>query len=286
MERKTFKIKKKDMLQFQQYLQERENSTATIEKYMRDMKKFQEFASEGGEIGKEKLLQYKEWLMAHYSVNSANSMLAALNQFLVFIGMGRLRIKRIRTQKTNIHNDKKELTKKEFQLLVRTAYSEGKEQLGMIMETMSATGIRVSELKFFRAEHIRSGMIKVWNKGKYRIVLIPTVLRKKLLIYMNKHQIKSGLIFRTRTGKELNRSNIWKDMKRIAQKAGIALEKVFPHNLRHLFARTFYKETNNLLNLADILGHSSLEVTRIYASNGLEEWKRNLEKVKLLEVTT
>ena len=147
MERKTFKIKKKDMLQFQQYLQERENSTATIEKYMRDMKKFQEFASEDGEIGKEKLLQYKEWLMVHYSVNSANSMLAALNQFLVFIGMGRLRIKRIRTQKTNIHNDKKELTKKEFQLLVRTAYSEGKEQLGMIMETMSATGIRVSELK-------------------------------------------------------------------------------------------------------------------------------------------
>lgn len=112
MERKTFKIKKKDMLQFQQYLQERENSTATIEKYMRDMKKFQEFASEGGEIGKEKLLQYKEWLMVHYSVNSANSMLAALNQFLVFIGMGRLRIKRIRTQKTNIHNDKKRADKK------------------------------------------------------------------------------------------------------------------------------------------------------------------------------
>ena len=277
MERKTFKIKKKDMLQFQQYLQERENSTATIEKYMRDMKKFQEFASEGGEIGKEKLLQYKEWLMVHYSVNSANSMLAALNQFLVFIGMGRLRIKRIRTQKTNIHNDKKELTKKEFQLLVRTAYSEGKEQLGMIMETMSATGIRVSELKFFRAEHIRSGMIKVWNKGKYRIVLIPTVLRKKLLIYMNKHQIKSGLIFRTRTGKELNRSNIWKDMKRIAQKAGIALEKVFPHNLRHLFARTFYKETNNLLNLADILGHSSLgqgSMPPTAWKSGNEIWKK------------
>lgn len=274
------------MAHFREYLQERENSAATIEKYMRDMRTFTEFCSGEEEIGKEKLMAYKEWLIGNYSVNSVNSMLAALNQFLAFIGMERLHMKRIRVQRSNIQRDEKSLEKDEFRILVRTAQAEGKDQLAMIMETMCATGIRVSELKFFKVESIKSGIVRVWNKGKYRVVIIPAVLRKKLLLYISKNHIRSGLIFCTRTGKEKNRSNIWKEMKRIADKAGIALEKVFPHNLRHLFARTFYKVTKNLLNLADILGHSSLEVTRNYASDGINEWKRNLEKIELLETAT
>lgn len=286
MEKKTFRIRKHDMENFREYLQEKENSSATIEKYTRDMKKFWGFCGGDQEIGKERLLEYKEWLMNSYSVNSANSMIAALNQFLVFIGMERLRIKRIRMQRADIQRSGKHLDREEFRRLVRTARAEGKDQLAMIMETMCATGIRVSELKFFKVESIKSGIVRVWNKGKYRVVIIPAALRKRLLLYISKNHIRSGLIFCTRTGKGKNRSNIWKEMKRIADKAGIALEKVFPHNLRHLFARTFYKVTKNLLNLADILGHSSLEVTRNYASDGINEWKRNLEKIELLENAT
>ena len=173
--------------------------------------------------------------------------------------------------------------REEFLRLVRTARGQGKEQIAMIMETMCATGIRVSELKFFRVENLKSGMIRVWNKGKYRIVILPEVLRKKLLAYAGKHRIRSGMIFCTRTGREKNRSNIWREMKKISELAGVRLEKVFPHNLRHLFARTFYKMTKDLINLADILGHSSVEVTRIYTSDSINEWRRNLDRMEILE---
>ena len=285
MGKRTFRIKETDMDDFREYLQERGSSLATIEKYMRDMRKFAGFIG-GEEVGKEQLIRYKEWLMESYSASSANSMLAALNQYLVFIGMEGLRVKRIRMQRTDIHIREKLLEKEEFHDLVRTARQGKKEQIAMIMETMCATGIRVSELKYFRVENVKKGIVRVWNKGKYRIVIIPAVLRKKLLLYISKNKIRSGIIFCTRTGKEKDRSNIWREMKQIAKKAGVKLERVFPHNMRHLFARTFYRETKNLLNLADILGHSSLEVTRIYASDGMSEWKRNLEKLKLLESTT
>ena len=153
----------------------------------------------------------------------------------------------------------------------------------MIMETICATGIRVSELKYFSVESVRNGIVKVWNKGKYRSVLLPENLRKKLLAYIGVRRIRSGPVFCTRNGRPKERSNIWKEMKALAEKAGVDAKKVFPHNLRHLFARTFYKITKNLIELADILGHSSLEVTRIYAREGLEARKRNLEKLDLIE---
>lgn len=240
---------------------------------------------EDGEINKETLMQYKQWLMELYSVSSVNSMIAALNQYLVFIGLGRMKLKRVRVQRMDIQYLDKELKKEEFQKLVRMARGRGKEQTAMIMETMCATGIRVSELKFFRVENVKSGIVKVWNKGKYRLVILPALLRNKLLLYISRNKIRSGIVFRTRTGREKDRSNIWREMKEVAAEAGVQLRKVFPHNLRHLFARTFYKETKNLLNLADILGHSSLEVTRIYASDGLTERKKNMEKIKLIETT-
>ena len=186
-------------------------------------------------------------------------------------------------QRCDAFTGDKNLDKKEFQKLVKTARECGKQQTAMIMETICATGIRVSELKYFRVEDLKTGMIRVWNKGKYRLILLPENLRKKLLIYAGKQKIRSGIIFRTRSGREKNRSNIWKEMKKVAEDAGVKLEKVFPHNLRHLFARTFYKLTKDLINLADILGHSSIEVTRIYTTDGIQEWRRNLNRMKLLD---
>ena len=249
------------------------------------MKKFYEFSGREHEINKELLISYKQWLIEHYSVNSVNSMIAALNQYLMFLEKGRLRLKRVQVQRMDIQYMERELNKEEFQKMVKTARKIEKEQTAMIMETICATGIRVSELKFFRVENIRDGIIKVWNKGKCRLVILPQILKKRLLIYIKRHHIRSGIIFCTRSGKAKDRSNIWREMKAVAEAAGISQNKAFPHNLRHLFARTFYKETKNIINLADILGHSSLEVTRIYASDGLNEWKKNLEKTKLLSTT-
>lgn len=271
----------KRIKEFQIYLQERENAASTIEKYVRDIHKFFGFIKER-EISKELLIAYKQWLLENYSVNSANSMLAALNQYLVFIELGRLRLKRIRVQRMNMQDPDRELGKEEFRRLVRAAREMEKEQIAMIMETICATGIRVSELRFFRVEDLRRGLVKVWNKGKCRMVIIPRLLKQKLLAYAGSRHICSGVIFRTRTGKAVDRVSIWKEMKNVAKKAGVAPGKVFPHNLRHLFSREFYKITKNLVNLADILGHSSLEVTRIYASDGMREWRRNLEKTGLI----
>lgn len=234
----TFYLTEQDLRGFCRYLQERENSPATIRKYLHDVRTFADYAGMDQPVNKERLLAYKEWLIGNYAVASANSMLVALNQFLVYMEKGRLRLKRIRVQRSDVGSVEKALDREEFQRLVRTARQNGREQTAMIMETMCATGIR------------------------------------------------SGLIFSTRTGKALNRSNIWKAMKRIGELAGVELKKVFPHNLRHLFARTFYRETKNLINLADILGHSNLDVTRGYASDGIREWKRNIEKLRLLEMTT
>lgn len=283
MKNTTFYLKRNDIEEFRYYLQERESAKATIEKYIRDVKKFMEYVGKEREIDKEKLLDYKQWLVEHYAVSSANSMLVALNQFLIFLGKGSLRLRRIRVQRNDLLGMDKMLEKEEFHKLVKTARRQGKEQIAMIMETMCATGIRVSELKFFRVEHLKTGMIRVWNKGKYRIVILPEALRKKLPVYTGRHGIHSGPIFCTRNGREKDRSNIWREMKRVAEMAGVRLEKVFPHNLRHLFARTFYRMTKDLINLADILGHSSVEVTRIYASDSIHEWRKSLDRMKLLE---
>lgn len=279
------KMIKEEMIEnFAEYLTEKENAQATIEKYIRDIKRFVGYLDGDMLITKQRLLAYKEWLIDHYCISSANSMIAALNQFLVYIGMERLKIKRIKEQGGSMRRAEKELSREEFRRLVRFAKENSREQTALIMETLCATGIRISELKFFRAENIESGLVKVRNKGKCRVVLIPKVLQEKLRIYIRRNKIRSGIIFRTKNGKAKDRSNIWRDMKAVAERAGVKLEKVFPHNLRHLFARTFYKTTKDLINLADILGHSSVEVTRIYTSDGIREWRRSLDKMQILEI--
>ena len=283
MKRKSVIIDRNALTEFRDYLQEKENSTATIEKYMRDIKKFIDFTGETREVSKEILLRYKEWLIEQYAVSSVNSMLVALNQFLIFMEAGRMRVRRIRVQAQGFRSGEKELCKEEFRRLVCQARTSGRPQIAMIMETICATGIRISELKFFQADNVKTGAVRVWNKGKYRIVLIPDKLRRKLLAYMAKYGIKSGPLFRTRSGRAKDRSNIWREMKELAGEAGVDAGKVFPHNLRHLFARTFYRVTKNLLHLADILGHSSLEVTRIYACDGISECRKSLERLELID---
>lgn len=273
----------RDIEAFGEYLRERENSPATIEKYLRDIRTFRQYMQGKEILDKNSLLCYKAWLTDHYRVSSVNSMIVALNQFLMFLEAGRLRIRRVKVQCQRFRTAEKELDKAEFRKLVANARGCGRSQLAMIMETIGSTGIRISELQYFRVKDIRNGMIRVHNKGKYRIVLLPERLRKKLLIYIAKNGITNGPVFCTRNGKIKDRSNIWKEMKKVASNAGIDERKVFPHNLRHLFARIFYKTTNNLIHLADLLGHSSLDVTRIYTNDGLEEWRKSLEKMELIE---
>lgn len=285
MKKDRFQVKGGTLEDFKTYLLERENAASTVEKYLRDVRTFFQYLGQKRQLSKEGLLGYKQWLQENYAVNSVNSMLAALNQFLIFSGLERMRLKSVKVQRQDFQNLGKELGKEEFHLLIKTARNQGEEQLAMLMETMCSTGIRVSELKYFSVENVRTGLIKVWNKGKHRLVILPKALQKRLLLFIKKEKIRSGPVFRTRSGMSKNRSNIWREMKRLAEKAGVPAEKVFPHNLRHLFARVFYRQTKNLLNLADILGHSSLEVTRIYASQGYTEWKRNIEKLKILETT-
>ena len=283
----TIPVSEESIIRFEQFLYERENATATIQKYRTDIQTFFGFLKGEGKFTKKRLLEYKEWLMKRYKVNSVNSMIAALNQFLDFLEVGYLKVKRIKVQKSLFLQEEKELTKKEYQKLLQTARNEGKEQLAMCMETIAATGIRISELKYFTVEKVKQGRIEICNKGKYRRIFLPQLIRKKLLDFCKKYRIKAGYIFITKSGNPKNRSNIWKEMKRLKEKSGIDGEKIFPHNLRHYFARLYYGVTKDITGLADILGHSSLNVTRIYTANTGEIYQKQLDElIKNEERTT
>lgn len=268
---------------FEAFLTEQESSRATIRKYITDVRTFYHFLEYGRPIDKAVLMEYKAWLMEHYAVRSVNSMLVALNRFMEFMGWERLKIKLIKTQKYSCGDGIRELDSKDYERLLETARKEGKTQLELIMLTLGCTGIRISELVYVTVESVRLGTVKIWNKGKYRIVPLPDILKERLYYYACRRTIKSGAIFRTRSGKPKDRSNIWREMKCLAKSSGVDKAKIFPHNFRHLFARGFYRLTRNLVSLADILGHSSLEITRIYTSEGVEEWKRCIEQLPFIK---
>lgn len=284
MRRNEVELKREQIEEFRQYLYERENARATIQKYISDIGTFFDYL--GGEVlvDKQKLLDYKEWLLRRYAVSSVNSMLAALNQFLEFQELDFLKVRRVKVQKSLFLKEEKELTKEEYRKLVQTAFSEGKEQLALCMETIASTGIRISELEFFTVESVRRDYIEIVNKGKYRRIFLPKVLRQKLLFFAKKNGIRRGAIFITRTGKKKCRSNIWREMKALKEKTGINGNKIFPHNLRHLFARTYYGTTKDLAGLGDLLGHSSLNVTRIYTSNTGKIYQKQLDSLGDLQV--
>lgn len=275
----------KPLARFREHLLEQERSANTIEKYLRDARAFVGFLGRK-QLDKAVLVEYKSRLAEKYAPASVNSMLAAVNCFLEFIGRGDLRVKPLKIQKAIFSEREKELTKEEYERLVMAAKHSGNERLSLIVETICSTGIRVSEVKFITVEAVRTGRAEISCKGKHRVVFLPDDLRELLAPYIERRGIKSGSVFITRSGKPLDRSNIWREMKNLCGKAEVTRQKVFPHNLRHLFARTFYSIDKDLLRLADILGHSSINTTRIYTMESGEEHIRLLNKLKLVVQTT
>lgn len=265
---------------YRQYLIRDEKSTATVEKYLRDVRAFVVYV--GGEaVTKELVLAYKKQLqIREYAVRSINSMLASLNSFLDYLGWSDCKVKSMKQQKQVYSAEQKELTRQEYLRLLEAA--KNKPQLHLLMQTICGTGIRVSELRFFTVEDVQRGEVNVHCKGKSRTILIPGRLRKHLLDYARKEKIRTGVIFLTRSGKPLNRSWIWAQMKSLCRDAGVNPGKVFPHNLRKLFARTFYGMEKDIAKLADILGHSSIDTTRIYIMTTGTEHRKKIERLGLV----
>ena len=261
---------KYDLEHYGQYLTECEKSKNTIEKYLRDVRTFLIFSGER-ELSKEIVLDYKKLLVEKYRTSSVNSMLIAVNGYLNWIGRDDLRVRVCRTQRRIFREEERELTREEYQRLLMTARRENRERLFCILQTIAGTGMRIGELKYLTAETLEERKIRIDFKGKVRIILIPRSLRIILKDYCRKHKIKEGSIFRSRNGRPLDRRNIWTEMKSLCEKAKVAASKVFPHNLRHLFARCFYEKEHDLARLADYLGHSSIETTRRYTMITSEE---------------
>ena len=266
---------------FKNHLIENEKATATIEKYMRDIQRVVEDATDKP-LDKPLVLEYKTSLEQTYAIRSANSMLAALNSFFRFLGWHDLCVKQFKVQKEAYCSEEKELTKAEYTALVRTAEQKKNERLSLVVQTICGTGIRVSELQSITVEAVRKGEAIVSCKGKTRKIFIVSALRKKLLRYATEQNINSGIIFVTKSGKPLDRSNIWREMKSLCEQAGVSPGKVFPHNLRHLFPRTFYGIEKDIAKLADILGHSNINTTRIYIITTGAEHQRRMENMRLI----
>lgn len=273
-------LSENDLLTFERELRREEKSKATIEKYLRDAKAFFAFVGEQI-ISKEVVIAFKQHLVeAQYAVSSINSMLASINSLLAFLGLAECKAKNLRMQKQTYCTEDKELTKEEYLRLLEAAKNQ--PQLMLVMETICSTGIRVSELKYFTVEAVRRGEITISCKNKTRNIIVPGKLKKLLLDYAAKEKIRMGTIFITKGGKPLDRSNIWAQMKRLCDKARVKKSKVFPHNLRKLFARTFYGIEKDIAKLADILGHSSVNTTRIYIMSTGKEHRRKIEKLGLV----
>ena len=267
---------------FQSEMRAREYSPATVGKYTRAIDELLAFA--GGEVtDKATLVAFKESLVAQKkAAGTVNGTLAAVNTFLDFCGYREWRLKFLRVQRRNFADPSRELKQNEYEWLLNTARKEGDTRLALLLETMAGTGIRVSEVQAITAESLRAGKAEIICKGKRRTIVLPGKLCKTLLKYCKSVNITSGPVFLSKTGRPLDRSNIWKSMKRLAAKARVALSKVFPHNLRHLFARTYYKMYKDILRLSDILGHSSIETTRIYTIRSFTEQRAQMEHLPLL----
>lgn len=267
---------------FGTFLKEDEKSGSTVEKYMRDAARFLEYAGEGELLVKETVIAYKQQLSRRYRVSSANSMLAAVNSFLRFLGCGECAVKAFRVQKEVFRPEERELNKEEYLRLLETARRKGRRRLELIMQTLCATGIRISELSFVTVEALHTRRALVSLKGKTRTVILPGELCAELKSYAREKNIRSGSVFVTRSGRPIDRSNVLHSMKALAGEAGVDRGKVFPHNLRHLFAVTFYKKEKDVCHLADLLGHSNINTTRIYTLVSLEEQEERVCSLGLM----
>lgn len=274
------KLTEFEIKNYQLYLQEQERCPRTVSKYVADLMRAMDFFC-GKEITKTLLIEYKGLLVEKYSAASVNSIIAAINGFLKYNSRYDLCLKPLKLQRTFFQDDERELTKNEYFKLVRAA-ELCSTQLSLLIQTICSTGIRVSELQYITVEALNTGRATVRNKGKLRTVFLPKALCAALKKYASNHKITCGSIFVTKNGKALDRSNIWRSMKKLCTKAGVSAKKVFPHNLRHLFAQTFYTTHKDITRLADILGHSSIATTRIYTAESGDVHYRQINEIKLL----
>ena len=272
----------KILKEFEEYLIQEEREKATIGKYLRDAECFLVWLG-NRELSKKQVVLWKEELTEkQYSPITINGKLAAINKFLLFLGKSEYRVKYLKIQRRLFRSTERDLTKEEYTRLVETAFSDGKERLALLMESICATGIRVSEVQYLTVETAEAGRAEISLKGKIRTILIPGKLCRKLLKYAKKQKIASGEIFLTRSGKGMSRHQIWAEMKALCAQAKVQASKVFPHNLRHLFARTFYRACRDVVRLAGVLGHSSIETTRIYLITTGIEYRKQMSRLGLI----
>ena len=276
------KIDTTQILAFHQFLREDEREQSTVQKYLRDVQIFADWIG-GQTVTKELVTRWKEHLqkLGHQPV-TVNGKLSAVNKLFAFLGWSDCRVKYLKIQRRMFRSTEKELTRDDYTRLVETAGRLGRERLALLIETICATGIRVSEVKYITLEAVQAGRAEISLKGKIRTILLPGKLCRKLRRYAREREIASGEIFRTRRGKGLSRRQIWAEMKALCEAAEVAPSKVFPHNLRHLFARTFYRVYKDVARLADLLGHSSIETTRIYLISTGAEHARQIERLGLI----
>lgn len=275
-------ITQERILQFRSELCRNEKMANTIAKYLRDIRKFQEYL-QGRAVTKELAVAYKEHLRScgTYKVSSINTFLAVLNRFCECMGWYDVKVKHIKVQNEVFCPEKRCMSRQDYAKLVRRAKSASNMRLAMIILTLACTGARISELAYFQVDALRSGMVQIYNKGKSRIILMPDDLRRELLVYVQQTGIQEGPLFQTRSGKPVNRSNIWREMKALGAQTDVDREKVFPHNFRHLFARAFYGMKKDIATLADILGHSNISTTRNYLKSTGEEHREELNRMKM-----
>ena len=266
---------------FNDYLMNEEKAVATVNKYLHDVGEFQIWLGEQ-ELCKTAVLAYKSYLCEQYAPASVNAALSSLNSFFNFMEWYDLRVKNLKIQKQIFASTDKELTKAEYDRLLQAAKQKKNERLYLLMQTICSTGIRVSEVRYITAESVSRGIAEINCKGKRRQVFLPKQLCQILKQYIKEQKIKSGAVFVTKNGNPLDRSNIWSDMKKLCKAANVSEKKVFPHNLRHLFARTYYSLQKDIVRLADILGHSSVNTTRIYTMETGEIHRRQIQKLGLL----
>lgn len=267
---------------FAAYLAKEDHSPGTIDKYLRDVRRFLHWL-DGSTISKECVLAWRTHLQTQgYAAITINGMLAALHSYFNYAGLNHCRVKYLRVQRRLFRDRSRELTRSDYVTLLATARRHGRKTLALIMETLCATGIRVSELPYITLEAVQQGRADIALKGKIRTIFLPYKLCRKLIAYARAKKITRGELFITTDQQSISRYKIWAEMKRLCRLAGIAASKVFPHNLRHLFARTYYETHNDIVRLADVLGHSSIETTRIYLAVSASECARELERLELV----
>jgi len=297
-QRKNVKITNEMLDTYRKYLQDEERSRATVEKYLRDVKAFVEYldgrenraaadddgrmVDRGRTLDKEVIREYKNYLKDRYKITSANSMLAAINSFLVFLGRAEWKVKLFKIQRAQYSRPELEMTEKDYERLVLAARKNGDTKMSMLIQTIGSTGVRISELKFITVESLKTGRAEIYNKGKSRVVLLPVELTKLLRKYCREAGIASGSIFVTKHGNPVDRSNVSKKMKQLGRVAGVDAAKIFPHNFRHLFARMFYSIEKDVVRLMDLLGHSSISTTRIYTMTTEDQPRRQMSRMKLV----